>query len=63
MAFLKRFAEKHPLLLAWFVLAIGMVAIFLWAARDVPLLPLQRLALAIISVLVAGLCVWIISWE
>jgi hypothetical protein len=63
MAFLKRFLDEHPLLVAWIVLAIGMVVIFLWSARDVPLLPTQRVALAAISVGVAGLCVWIISWE
>lgn len=63
MTVLKRFIEKHPLLVAWFVLAVGMVAILLWSARDVPLMPAQRFALAAISVGVAGLCVWIISWE
>lgn len=63
MAFLKRFVTDHPMLVAWVVLAIGMVAIFLWSSQDVDLLPMQRLALALISVGVAGLCVWIISWE
>jgi len=63
MAFLKRFLNEHPLLAAWIALAVGMVAIFLWASKDVALLPMQRLALAAISVGVAGLCVWIISWE
>ena len=63
MAFLKRFLEKHPMWVAWLVLAIGMVVIFLWASKDVPLLPMQRLALAAISIVVAGICVWIISWE
>ncbi len=63
MAFLKRLLEAHPLLSAWLALSVGMVAIFLWASRDAALLPMQRLALAVISVIVAGLCVWIISWE
>ena len=63
IAFLKHLAEKHPALAAWIVLAIGMVAIFLWAAKDVELLPTQRLALAVITVGVAGLCAWIINWE
>ncbi len=63
MAFLKRILDEHPMIVAWIVLAIGMVAIFLWASKDAALLPAQRLALAAISVAVAGLCVWIISWE
>lgn len=63
MAILRRFLDKHPILVAWIVLSIGMVAIFLWSSKDVPLLPAQRLALAVLSVGVAGLCVWIISWE
>jgi len=63
MAFLRRFLDRHPMLVAWIVLAMGMVVIFLWASRDVMLLPMQRLALAVISVILAGVCVWIISWE
>lgn len=63
MSTLKEFVTKHPQITAWFVLAIGMVAILLWSARDVGLLPSQMIALAIATILVAGLCVWIISWE
>ncbi len=63
MAFFKGFLAKHPMLAAWIVLSIGMVVIFLWASKDVALLTTQRLALMVITVLVAGLCVWIISWE
>jgi hypothetical protein len=63
MAVVRRFLDRHPMLVAWIVLSIGMVAIFLWSSKGVPLLPMQRLALAVISVAVAGLCVWIISWE
>jgi hypothetical protein len=55
--------ERHPQLVAWFVLAAGMVAILLWSARDVGLLAGQRLALVIATILLAGLCVWIIGWE
>lgn len=57
------FAGQHPRLVAWIVLAIGMVIILLWAAKDVGLLPTQLLALAIATVILAGLCVWIIGWE
>jgi len=63
MAFWKSFFARHPMLTAWIALAIGMVVILLWASKDVALLTTQRLALAVITVLVAGLCVWIISWE
>ena len=60
---LKTFAEKHPKIAAWIALAIGMVIILLWSAKDVGLLPTQLLALVIATILLAGLCVWIIGWE
>ncbi|RMF37591.1 MAG: hypothetical protein D6759_02160 [Chloroflexi bacterium] len=63
MTQIRLFAERHPRLTAWIVLAVGMVAILLWSARDVGLLPAQMVALVIATILVAGLCVWIISWE
>jgi hypothetical protein len=47
----------------WAVLAVGMVAILIWAAKDVGLLPGQWAALIVATVLLAGLCVWIINWE
>ncbi len=56
-------ARRHPQLLAWAVLAAGMVAILVWEARDVGLLPGQWVALIVATVLVAGACVWIIGWE
>jgi MFS superfamily sulfate permease-like transporter len=60
---LKGFVGDHPKLAAWFVLAVGMVIILLWSARDVGLLTGQMVALVIATILVAGLCVWIIGWE
>jgi hypothetical protein len=60
---LKSFASQHPRLSAWIVLAIGMVLILLWASKDVGLLPTQLAALVIATILLAGLCVWIIGWE
>ncbi len=57
------FAGRHPRVAAWIALAIGMVIILLWAAKDVGLLPTQLLALAVATVALAGLCVWIIGWE
>jgi hypothetical protein len=55
--------KKHPQLSAWAVLAVGMVAILVWEARDVGLLAGQWVALIVATVLVAGACVWIIGWE
>jgi hypothetical protein len=60
---LKKFAAQHPRLTAWVALAIGMVAILLWSAKDVGLLPTQLAALVVATILLAGLCVWIIGWE
>ncbi len=59
----KEFISRHPQLSAWFVLAVGMVAILLWSVKDVGLLSSQVFALTIATILVAGLCVWIIGWE
>jgi protein-S-isoprenylcysteine O-methyltransferase Ste14 len=63
MAFIRQFISKHPQLTAWFALAVGMVLILIWAAKDVGLLPHQWLALIITTIILAGLCVWIIGWE
>lgn len=60
---LKNWMERHPRLTAWFFLALGMVIILLWSAKDVGLLPTQLAALVIATILLAGLCVWIIGWE
>lgn len=57
------FADHHPRLTAWIVLAIGMVIILLWASKDVGLLPTQLAALVVATIVLAGLCVWIIGWE
>jgi hypothetical protein len=58
-----RWAQRHPRLAAWIVLALGMVVLLVIEARDVGLLPTQWVALIAACVLVAGACVWIISWE
>ena len=63
MSTLKRFFVEHPRLAAWSVLALGMVIILVWSARDVGLLPGQWAALIIATIGLAGLCVWIIGWE
>lgn len=59
---IKEWASRHPRLVMWAVLAVGMVLILIWSAKDVGLLPGQWAALIITTILLAGLCVWIISW-
>lgn len=59
----RRFVSEHPLLLTWAVLAVVMVAMVLFAAKDVGFLPTQMAALIAATVALAGACVWIISWE
>ena len=63
MSSVKQFIIQHPRLTAWFVLAIGMVIILVWSARDVGLLAGQWAALIVATIGLAGLCVWIIGWE
>ena len=59
---IKNWIKSHPNLTAWFVLALGMVAILLWEARDVGLESMQWFWLVVVTILVAGTCIWIISW-
>jgi hypothetical protein len=59
----RRFADRHPLLLSWIALAIGMVAILVYTSRDVGLQPSQLFAMIVATIALAGACVWIISWE
>ena len=56
-------ARRHPQLIAWGLLAVAMVVILLFSAKDVGLLPRQTAALVVATVGLAGLCVWIIGWE
>lgn len=58
-----RWSNEHPRILAWLVLAIGMVLLLAYEGRDVGLLMGQWLALVVATFLVAGLCIWIITWE
>lgn len=59
----KAFIGDHPQWASWIALAIGMVVILIWSARDVGLLAGQWIALIVATVAVAGLAVWIIGWE
>jgi hypothetical protein len=63
MEAIKKFAGTHPQLTSWIVLAIGMVIILVWSARDVGFTPTQWAALIVTTILLAGACVWIIGWE
>ena len=60
---LLKFADERPRLAAWIVLSLGIVILLMIEARDVGLLIGQWIALIVASVLVAGLCIWIVSWE
>ncbi len=59
---LKTWINQHPNLAAWLVLGLGMVLILVYEARDVGLETRQWFWLVVITVLVAGACIWIISW-
>jgi len=59
---LQDFTNRHPRVVMWAVLAVGMVIILIWAAKDVGLLAGQWAALIVATVLLAGLCVWIAGW-
>jgi hypothetical protein len=60
---LVKFADDRPRLAAWIVLSVGIVVLLMIEARDVGLLIGQWVALIVASVLVAGLCIWIVTWE
>jgi protein-S-isoprenylcysteine O-methyltransferase Ste14 len=60
---LRDWVNRHPQLTAWVLLAIGMVAILIWSAKDVGLEAGQWAALIVTTILLAGLCVWIIGWN
>ncbi len=58
-----KWASRHPRVAAWIALSVGMVVLLVLSAREIGLLPLQWVALIVASVLVAGVCIWIVSWE
>lgn len=60
---IKEWVSRHPQLTMWAVLAVGMVVILVLAARNVGFSGGQWAALIGATVLLAGLCVWIIGWE
>jgi hypothetical protein len=60
---LRRLWDSHPNLLSWALLAAGMVIIVVLSARSVGFQPGQWAALIIATIGLAGLCVWILTWE
>ena len=60
---LKKFWSDYPVLSNWTVLAIGMVIILFFSARHVGFMASQWAALIGATIILAGLCAWIISWE
>ena len=55
--------SKHPYLAVSVLLATGMEGVFYFASRNVALAPAQYAAVAVATAMLAGLCVWIITWE
>lgn len=60
---LKNFWNNYPVLSNWLILAIGMIIILYFSARHVGFAGSQWAALVGATVVLAGLCAWIISWE
>lgn len=58
-----RWMRRHPRLAAWIVLSIGMIVLLTLEAASIGLLPGQWIALYAACILVAGACIWIVSWE
>ena len=59
----RTFLNQHPQLSAFGGLALAMVAVVMLASKDVGLEAGQRMTLGATTVVLAGLCVWIINWE
>jgi len=55
--------DRWPRLSAWIVLSVGCVALLIYEARDVGLTTTNWIALIVATIAVAGLCIWIVSWE
>ena len=55
--------DTYPRISAWVVLSAGIIILLLVEARDVGLTVGNWIALIIASIIVAGLSIWIVSWE
>lgn len=60
---IKRLWNDHPNLASFGILAVGMLIILYFSARHVGFTAQQWLVLSIATVILAALCIWIISWE
>jgi hypothetical protein len=58
-----RLIETWPRITAWVVLSLGCIALLIYEARDVGLTTGNWIALIVATIAVAGLCIWIVSWE
>ncbi len=63
MTTLKSLWDQHPNLVSWFILSVGMIGILMWSGKHVGFSAGQWAALVAATVILAGLSVWIISWE
>ena len=63
MKTLQTLYNKHPNLILWAALAVGMVTVLLVAARNIGFTASQWASLVTATVAFAWLCVCIISWE
>jgi Flp pilus assembly protein protease CpaA len=63
MQSLKKLWSEHPVLSNWLVLSLGFVIILGFSAQHVGFTTGQWAALIAVTVLLAGLCAWIIEWE
>lgn len=59
---LKHFFTEHPRLASWVVLSVGMVILFVWNAPGT-LSAGQLLGLVLACSILAGACIWILSWK
>lgn len=55
--------DRYPRISAWIVLSAGIIILLVREAQDVGLTTSNWIALITASILVAGLCIWIVSWE
>lgn len=60
---MRRLWNAHPNLVSWLVLAAAMVIVVIIAARNVGFMAGQWAAVIAATIALAGLCVWIVSWE
>ncbi|MCP4165859.1 MAG: hypothetical protein GY759_08185 [Chloroflexi bacterium] len=60
---IRKLWDEHPNLSSFAILAIGMLVILYFSARHVGFSGTQWLVLSLATVVLAGLCIWIISWE